>query len=194
MTSTAEAPSCTVPPTAQRGSRVPYGASLKRTPASGRLLPGGSTRSSSAPSGRPSVKPSRTGSRVSSALPHVALPTARPVSGSISAKAWIAAYRTWRPVSRARSSGWSWMSPSASKNATSCRPTTSASRSSISPAMRSSRSRRTCRHQAGGNGSPGPIAARMFQVATRKVVGGEAASPPTSPILRAGPGRRSAGG
>ena len=26
----------------------------------------------------------------------------------------------------------------------------------------------TCRHQAGGKGSPGPIAARMFQVATRR--------------------------
>jgi len=33
--------------------------------------------------------------------------------------------------------------------------------------MRSKRSSVTYRHQPAGNGSPGPIAARMFQVATR---------------------------
>jgi hypothetical protein len=35
------------------------------------------------------------------------------------------------------------------------------------PAMRARRSSETCRHHAGGNGSPGPIAARIFQVAIR---------------------------
>ena len=37
------------------------------------------------------------------------------------------------------------------------------------PAIRARRSRSTCHHQAGGNGSPGPIAARMFHVAIRMV-------------------------
>src|SRR5438477_3395630 len=44
------------------------------------------------------------------------------------------------------------------------------------------RSRRTCRHHAGGNGSPGPIAARMFQVTTRRRAG-----PAGAPVTIAAP-------
>ena len=39
----------------------------------------------------------------------------------------------------------------------------------MTPAIRARRSRLTCLHQADGNGSPGPMAALMFHVATRMV-------------------------
>src|SRR6185295_6338044 len=87
-----------------------------------------------------------------------------------------------RPVSRASSAGWSWISPSTFMIVTSWSVTTSASKAARIAPIRSSRSRRTCRHQAGGKGSPGPIAARMFQVATRRRAG-EADAPVTNRLL-----------
>src|SRR6476469_2639555 len=73
------------------------------------------------------------------------------------------------PVSRARSAGWSCRSPFAVNRATSWRAMRSRSSSAMMPAIRARRSRLTCRHHAGGKGSPGPMAARMFHVATRMV-------------------------
>src|SRR6185437_8996328 len=76
------------------------------------------------------------------------------------------------PVSRPSSAGWSVTAPATFMIVTSWRVTTSALSVTIRAAIRSRRSARTCRHQAGGNGSPGPIAARMFQVTTRRRAGG----------------------
>src|SRR3954453_4378567 len=66
--------------------------------------------------------------------------------------------------------------------ATSWSVTTSGSRSTRKAAICSRRSSRTCRHQARGNGSPGPMAARMFHV-TRRRPPRAAATPPLTRSL-----------
>ena len=125
------------PPTAQRGSRVPYGASANVTPASGEGLPAGSTRSSSAPIGRPTREPilewpARAGSRCPTSRRRSSVrPRARPARRHGRPRS----ERASRSAARALPAGRGGRR-SASARATSCSATRSASRSAMIPAIR----------------------------------------------------------
>ena len=127
-----------------------------RRPAGGRHRRG-STRSSSAARGRPSAKPSRERrpgqDRVA---PHRRRRSpGRSPGRRAGTRGSPRTGRAGRSAAPARPAGRGRRRP-AVMIVTSWRVTMSASSAAMNAAIRSSRSRRTCRHQAGGNGSPGP--------------------------------------
>src|SRR4051812_41027699 len=80
-------------------------------------------------------------------------------------------------------------SPSTSRTGTSSSATTSASRCPMKEAIPDRRSGPTCRHQAGGNGSPRPRPAPRVQVAATRGAGGSGSrGPPPAGMFRAAGG------